>query len=663
MATINRPQFVYNSLYDAEGFGVVSNCGKFRLIHLHPSPDIEAQLECTMETARLIDYDSDFINQYIALSYVWGHSIERQEIIIDGCRFAISASLESTLRNIRHPKGTIRLWVDAICINQRDNHERADQVSIMGAIYRVATRTIIYLGDSNEEVASAFAAIPFLIKTGSSSIDPSLPATDDERRLNLLRIWKDQVLTRPWFSRVWVFQELLLSKDPWIQCGPHRLHWFSLCIAFREFQRDSKRLGVNISVEGMGLEDSGAEITPLIDQLNVSRNKVQGYQLLRESHENGDHSGLTMLDTLLLRRGLGVTDPRDMIYGHLGIAFDFQNDDLINPQMQANYDISYHDVLISTTKAIIENSKRIAILRYTEGLKIPGLPSWVTDWSKGSRYKGLDYPEMSHTVHTVDEHRERIFAALKTHSLQFDLSGNSNHHLKVTGYPIGRVREVGSIILRLQDIPMSASQLNSLRSVLLGWKDRCNPGRIIRLANNDVIFEECEPKHQTCCATQTGLQNSIELRAALKELLDSLYGTVPEAALDPLFVIAILAFRGSRRDEDTRARTTYTYSKLGKHNLQAIEIFLLKDELKFLDGRRMCILSRKEDTSVSSYTFAVMPAETQVDDVVYYLPGETIPFVLRRVSPPNTYELIGICYAWFDFKFLEETDVEELILV
>jgi hypothetical protein len=149
---------------------------------------------------------------------------------------------------------------------------------------------------------------------------------------------------------------------------------------------------VNLSTQR--LERIAAGNSLLVDRLNASRNKMQSYQLLRETHENIEGVGLTMLDALLLRRGLGVTDPPDMIYGHLGIASEFQNDGQDSPKMLASYHISYHDVLVSATKKIMQTSKSLAILRYADGLKIPGVPSWVTDWSKATQYQSFDYPEL-----------------------------------------------------------------------------------------------------------------------------------------------------------------------------------------------------------------------------------------------------------------------------
>jgi hypothetical protein len=201
MPDIKRPIFFYEPLdKPSDNIGL----DRFRLIHLYPLYSIEDQVECTMEIASLRDYDSDFINQYVALSYVWGSSTETRDIIVNGCTLTISASLESTLRNIRHWNGfdVLRLWVDAICVNQADNEERSDQVRRMGAIYSVARRTIIYLGDSNEGVDLAFTTSKALVFPEK---DNSLSDFGHQRK-DILQIWKEQVFNRSWFSRIWIFQ-------------------------------------------------------------------------------------------------------------------------------------------------------------------------------------------------------------------------------------------------------------------------------------------------------------------------------------------------------------------------------------------------------------------------------------------------------------------------
>ncbi|KAH6678194.1 heterokaryon incompatibility protein-domain-containing protein, partial [Halenospora varia] len=41
------------------------------------------------------------------------------------------------------------LWVDAICINQDDEHERASQVTFMGAVYSNCQQVIVWLGQDD----------------------------------------------------------------------------------------------------------------------------------------------------------------------------------------------------------------------------------------------------------------------------------------------------------------------------------------------------------------------------------------------------------------------------------------------------------------------------------------------------------------------------------
>jgi len=62
---------------------------------------------------------------------------------------------------LRDKKRTLLLWADRVCINQRDDKERAMQIGLMGQIYAGALHTVIYLGpaDSRDPEMICFAAI------------------------------------------------------------------------------------------------------------------------------------------------------------------------------------------------------------------------------------------------------------------------------------------------------------------------------------------------------------------------------------------------------------------------------------------------------------------------------------------------------------------------
>jgi hypothetical protein len=169
-----------------------------------------------MEHVTLSDYNHSLVHHYTALSYVWGDSIEKRHIIIDGCSFYVGPNLHSALCHIRDKADVMKVWADAICINQFDTAERNQQVEQMGFVYSIARQTIIYLGHSSNEIDTLFTDLDYLF-TGVRApfsvelIDSKHNATALE---NLGKIIQTQIAENTWFTRVWIFQELLLSRDP-----------------------------------------------------------------------------------------------------------------------------------------------------------------------------------------------------------------------------------------------------------------------------------------------------------------------------------------------------------------------------------------------------------------------------------------------------------------
>ncbi|KAE9377499.1 HET-domain-containing protein, partial [Stipitochalara longipes BDJ] len=100
-----------------------------RVLLLEAGPKY-ADIRCQLRHERL-----DSNPNYEALSYVWGNTNNRRAISLHGHTHRVTASLECALRHLRHPVEARLLWVDALCINQEDIHEREQQVKHMGAIY------------------------------------------------------------------------------------------------------------------------------------------------------------------------------------------------------------------------------------------------------------------------------------------------------------------------------------------------------------------------------------------------------------------------------------------------------------------------------------------------------------------------------------------------
>ena len=83
-----------------------------------------------------------------ALSYTWGESLHDEYVEVqDLIRIPITDNLARALRRLRHRTRPRDLWIDAVCVDQKNLEERSLQVAYMGEIYKRASRVIIWLGD------------------------------------------------------------------------------------------------------------------------------------------------------------------------------------------------------------------------------------------------------------------------------------------------------------------------------------------------------------------------------------------------------------------------------------------------------------------------------------------------------------------------------------
>lgn len=127
-----------------------------RLIRLHSdNGSRESPLSCDLYPADILHPtfegfgirsttgEEDSLVEFDALSYTWGDGANPETLLCNGVSFPISRNLSEALREIRRSKLAVTyLWVDAICINQRDDEEKSTQVRNMMAIYQKASRVI-----------------------------------------------------------------------------------------------------------------------------------------------------------------------------------------------------------------------------------------------------------------------------------------------------------------------------------------------------------------------------------------------------------------------------------------------------------------------------------------------------------------------------------------
>ena len=113
-----------------------------------------ANVECTLHLINLEDYEPP----WYALSHVWGTAERNHKILLNGKSFYVTPNLLAALKALdalqKKENGTALIWIDAICINQDDEQEKAAQVPIMDRIFSKANSALIWLGplESGEHI-------------------------------------------------------------------------------------------------------------------------------------------------------------------------------------------------------------------------------------------------------------------------------------------------------------------------------------------------------------------------------------------------------------------------------------------------------------------------------------------------------------------------------
>lgn len=119
---------------------------EIRLLLLHAGSDNDP-IRCSSSVVSL-RHDPNFE----ALSYVWGTKDPTGNtcIDLDGQPFSVTPSLHTALKRLRRADSQRTLWVDAVCINQEDNAEKAIQVAMMSDIYTRTSDALLWLGEEPE---------------------------------------------------------------------------------------------------------------------------------------------------------------------------------------------------------------------------------------------------------------------------------------------------------------------------------------------------------------------------------------------------------------------------------------------------------------------------------------------------------------------------------
>lgn len=345
---------------------------------------------------------------YLAISYLWGSGELDNYILIQGDGGGASGSsgnvplhvtknLHLGLRRIleqvsapgRDSETLPRLiWADAICINQQDPEEKKIQIPLMSRIFGGAEKTVAWLGDPvSPDVERLYQNLNDVLykevyrplysnQQVKMQIKRTAIAVYLERKYPGRLDSLSEILLNPWFSRVWVQQEIITAKNVVGLYGTFLFSWDTLA-------RNSHL------IEGLG-QDARNTLG-----LWYSGNKLAN---LRRDTQNG--LKMTHLELLVHLRDLEATLDRDFIYSLTSLASDADLLDIIIDYSNA---VSDSDVYINFASRVIVKHRSLNILGArrvlkhgkAEGRQFLKLPTWVPDWRvNASTMSILEYSTM-----------------------------------------------------------------------------------------------------------------------------------------------------------------------------------------------------------------------------------------------------------------------------
>lgn len=318
----------------------LSENGEFRILSLsagEPSDGLHGEL-----LKASID---DVGIHYTALSYTWGDPSSPGFIVLnDGHKLPISRNLEAALRQFRLPTDPLSLWVDAICINQANPEEKMSQVGMMRSIYVSARQTWVWLGPSSADSDMAMDTVQGSHNRGLSPDELSLLSTEAwDSIANLMR--------RSWWTRVWVIQEVLSSRQVRIWCGRKK-------IDFECFVMLKKNSWARIPMGPFAL---------ILSDWSSKREMVR-------------RGGAFLFEWMVYTPNFESTLRRDRIYALLGLSNEESRNAIL-----PDYSTCTSDAMLLTQAMAHFLMQQKSLLPLQMGLynKADGLnlPSWAFDWT------------------------------------------------------------------------------------------------------------------------------------------------------------------------------------------------------------------------------------------------------------------------------------------
>jgi hypothetical protein len=625
LGRLQRPVFYHQAL----------NAKEIRLVNILPATH-EDRLQGV-----IIHVPSTSAPVYRALSYVWGTGQQTEELLTPDGTISITISLSNALRSLCHKDRPLTLWVDAICINQKDRQEKEKQIRLLPIIFQNASYTYAFLEggdaieramemliqvgvkaakeersrlDQSEEGMQEEHEIQHGIRKAYSTAEtaPEGLSTADETERNavsekqdwpegLPRIpasWQDDsiphlhdevwtcvkaLFSLPYFRRVWIIQEVVAALNVKIVCGNWTIDWSDL------------HLAVDIVDRQLQLSET--------DTTHVT-SSWQPFLSLASQREWEARSSRWSLSMLLEHfRYTESTLSRDRLFAMLGLASDGNEADF-----EPDYSSTLEEIVLRFARVFVRQGRGMQLL-YRAGLhgEVDRFSSWIPDW-------------MTHKPASLADSSEggSTFAAYGPQQPMIRCSPDSDE-LMVEGYTVDEIESISESSNTKEEL---AQYLNEVDAMI----------------DNAIL----RPTQTTC----EDLKWKVPIAGALFPKVATFGGIDLRTSYIALW--NSLGYHGKGKAIDRRAT-----DGIDKESSAAYTMILEQLSADSYRDQGMSYLAALQDT-VLGWRFVVtrrgyfgtVPSLTQTGDVVAIMKGGCVPFVLQRsASRSSEFRLVGECYV------------------
>jgi hypothetical protein len=356
----------------------------------HSAPDV---LQIRLLTVDFTDMEGVGVTgttqsvSYTALSHAWSSSLDESSIECNGEIVHIQSELVKILKALTASSLGRYWWIDAICINQTDNDEKAVQVRNMLRVFEKAEMVVAWL-DADVLLT---AAPPSPLVLASSTSYAHHPTCIEA--VAIIKYSMEALAAQKLWRRTWVRQEIFGARSLSVM-------WPSLRQPIRfddllESIKSWSRVRLNsttcqIEISPAAPEDSTYMSMQLtIMEAHYRHAGTDDYQYQSPTNKLR-HSAHWLR---LLRDGacFGATDDRDRVYGIFGMATSSTTRLYVeqHPRIRPNdlpisYNKSVAEVFQDLTTYLIDSDGNLDALTVFEDRshRAKDLPSWVTDWRR-----------------------------------------------------------------------------------------------------------------------------------------------------------------------------------------------------------------------------------------------------------------------------------------